>query len=139
PDSSVCDFDMAENIRLRILVELALRGFVSVRGESCDEDECRDPAVGPRGGDHTATVTVPDQNRRTAHPPERVLHGGDIAGESIETVLSRDHLVTFRLKSRDHLAEARTIGPDPVAEDDAGLLFRGLHVRSPCVWSCGSW
>src|SRR5262249_15510135 len=60
-----------------------------------------------------------DEDRRTPDPPERAFHGGDVASERVEVVLSGNHLVSFCLEDGDDLAEGRAVGPNPVDEHDA--------------------
>jgi len=69
---------------------------------------------------------VADEQYRTAHAVERSLHGGQVLLVGLEAVLHRDDLVTIRLQRRDHLVEARAVGPDAVAEND-GWLGRCRH------------
>jgi hypothetical protein len=52
-------------------------------------------------------------------PSERSVDCSDVAFESVETVLGRDHFVPLRLKRWDQLAEARAVGPESVGENDA--------------------
>ena len=47
----------------------------------------------------------------------------NLACKCVEAVLGGDHLMPIRLKRGNHLVEARSVGPDPVAEHDAWFGF----------------
>jgi hypothetical protein len=42
--------------------------------------------------------------------------------------LGGDHLMAFGLKRGDHLAKARAVGPDAVAEHDAWFALGSVHL-----------
>jgi hypothetical protein len=65
-----------------------------------------------------------DENSRAADPSERSVDCRDVAFESVETVLGRDHFVPLRLKRWDQLAETRAIGPESVSEYNTWFCFR---------------
>jgi hypothetical protein len=67
---------------------------------------------------------VADQNGWVANPSQRPSYRGEIAFIRIEAVLGGHHFIPIRLKRGDYLVKARALGPDPVAEHDAGF---GLH------------
>jgi hypothetical protein len=72
--------------------------------------------------------------KRVSDAPQRAFHRGDVTCECVEALLGGYHLVPLRLKCRNHLAEARAVGPDTVAEHDAWF---GLHISlAPmgCFW-----
>jgi hypothetical protein len=64
-----------------------------------------------------------NENGRAADPSERSVDCRDVAFESVETVLGRDHFVPLRLKRWDQLAEARAVGTESVGEYDAWFPF----------------
>ena len=70
---------------------------------------------------------VTDKDGRAADPSQRSVDCRDVA---FEGVLGRYHLVPFRLKRRDQLAEARAIGPDSVSEYDALFCLCHICIRS---------
>src|SRR6185295_18502169 len=113
----------------------ALRGLVVVRGERGNVHEPDDPIVVAGGGDDRTSVGMTDEDGRAADPPQRAHHGIDISLERVEAVLRRHDLVPVGLKYRDHLAEARTVGPEAVGEHDAGSSW---HVFS-CAWCNKKW
>jgi hypothetical protein len=59
-----------------------------------------------------------NENGRAADPSERFADCRDVAFESVETVLGRNHFVPLGLKRWDQFTEARTIRPEPVCEYD---------------------
>src|SRR5271154_7282187 len=123
---------MGEDVRNRELLLQALRRLALLPGAA---------VVGPPGRDDGPAVRVADENGRAAAPPQRAGDRGDVAFERVEAVLGGHHLVPVRLKRRDHLAVARTVGPEPVREDDTWLGWHGcllrrdvtvmLHARTP--------
>jgi len=56
-------------------------------------------------------------------PSQRSVNCRDVAFETVETVLGRDHFVPLGLKRRDQLAEARAIGPESVSEYNTWFCF----------------
>ena len=77
-----------------------------------------------------------DEEDRAADAVERALHRRHILFEGVQAILDRDHLVPVGLQRRDHLAEARAIGPDAVAEHD-GRLGCSRHLLSPSLHVSG--
>ena len=119
PYASVRDLDVGEDVGDRELLLQALRRLALIRGEGGDVDQPGDAVVGARGRDDGAAVGVADENGRAGDPAQRAGDRGDVAFERVEAVLGGHHLVPVRLKRRDHLAEARAVGPEPVREYDA--------------------
>src|SRR5271169_7064813 len=116
---------MGEDVRNRELLLQALRRLALIRGEGGDVDQPGDAVVGARGRDDGPAVRVAHENGRAADAPQRTGYRGDVAFERVEAVLGGHHLVPVRLKRRDHLAETRAVGPEPVREDDACFGWHG--------------
>ncbi len=105
PDAPVRDLNVFEDVGNGELLLVALRSFVRVGGKGSDIDEPGDTVIGSCGG--------------------------DIAFVSVEALLGGHHFVPICLKRGDHLAKARAICPDSVAEDDARFGLRGfVHSRT---------
>ena len=64
-----------------------------------------------------------DENSRAADPSQRSVDCRDVAFETVETVLGRDHFVPLGLKRRDQFTEARTIRPESVSEYNTWFCF----------------
>src|SRR6266849_8235325 len=126
PHATICDFDVAEDVCARKFILLALRRLVGIRRERSDIDQSGNTVVHPRGCNDCSAVRMTNENGRAAHPSERSVDCRDVALESVETVLGRDHFVPLRLKRWDQLAEARAVGPESVGEYDA--LFSPCHI-----------
>jgi hypothetical protein len=69
---------------------------------------------------------VADQYHRIAEPSHRSQDAVDVAPQAVEAVLAAQHLVPFRLKRGNQLAETRSIGPKAVREHDA--RFGAAHL-----------
>jgi len=69
-----------------------------------------------------------DEKDGAADTIECALDGGQILFIGVQTILNGNHLVPIGLQCRDHLAEARAVGPNAVAENDRWF---GLHGYSP--------
>jgi hypothetical protein len=123
PGAPVRDLHAREYIRW-ILVELVLHGFAGIRSDRCDIDEARHTLVDSRGRDGGSAIGMTDEKDRTADAVKRPLHRRHILVERVQAILNRDHLVPVGLQGRDHLAEARAISPDAVAENDGWFGLR---------------
>jgi hypothetical protein len=87
----------------------------------------------------SSAVRMTNENGRAADPPERSVDCRDVAFESVETVLGRDHFVRLGLKRWDQLAEAGAIGPESVNEYNTWFrchicffllpLVRGIEIQ----------
>ena len=122
PDASIHDFDVGEDVGLRELGLLRLRRFIGVRSERADVNQPDNAIVGSGAGDDASAVGVADEDNRAADPADRCFRQGDVLCRCVEAVLRRNTLITLRLKGNDQLAEARTIGPEPVANTILGLV-----------------
>src|SRR4029077_7544486 len=89
-----------------------------------------DPVIGPSSCDDAAAVGVADENRRATHTPQRAENGVDVGLGCIEAVLGGDRLVALRLERGDQLVETRSVGPDPMGEDNARLRLYGHDLSS---------
>ena len=105
PDAPFRNLDVAEHGSRWKLVELALRGLVGIRRERRDIDQPGNAGIGPGVRNERAAIGVPDENRRTAHPSQTSLHGGDVARERVKAVLGRHYFVALGLQRRDQFAE----------------------------------
>src|SRR5579862_5166682 len=106
PDTSVGNFDVRENVCLRILGRLRVGGLIGVRCKCGDVDEAGNAIVSSGARDDASSIRVADENSRTADSPERLFDGSDVVCGGVEAVLGSNALVPFGLKSWDHLAEA---------------------------------
>jgi hypothetical protein len=77
--------------------------------------------VGAGLGDQRAAIGVADEHDRSGDVVEGEGDGGDVAFEGVQGVLRGVDRVPLGLERGDQLAETRTVGPDPMGEDDAGL------------------
>jgi hypothetical protein len=64
---------------------------------------------------------VADEHDRPRDVVDREVDARDVALQRVQAVLRGEHLVPLGLEGRDELVEARTVRPQPVREDDAGL------------------
>src|SRR6267142_948766 len=124
PDTSIHDFDVREDVSLREIRLLRLRRFIFVGSERADINQPGNAIVGTGSGDDASAIGVADEDNGAANPADRCFHQSDILCRCVEAVLRGDTLITFRLKGSDQLAEARAIGPEPVAENDAWFSLR---------------
>ena len=116
PEATICDFDVAEDVCARKIILLALRRLVGIRRERADVDQSGNALVGSRGCNDCSAIRMTNENGRATNPTERFADCCDIAFESVETVLGRDHFAPLRLKRWDQFTEARTIRPESVGE-----------------------
>jgi hypothetical protein len=75
--------------------------------------------------------------------PRRLRYTADDAVDLIlmvlQTVVAGEHLLPLRPERRDQLAEARTLGPDSMGEDDAFVpRHNSLLSQSGFVPRCGN-
>ena len=133
PHAPVGDVDLGEDRRRGVLVLLALGGLGLVGAQGADVHQPGHAVIGARGGDDGAAVGVADQDGRAVDPAQGAPRRGDVFHVRIEAVLRGHHLIPLRLKRRDHLAETRAVCPDPVAEHDARLGWRGHDFLLNCV------
>jgi hypothetical protein len=84
---------VAEDLCARKFILLALRRLVGIRRECADVDQPGNALIGSRGCNNCSAVLMPDENGRAADPSERSVDCRDVAFESVETVLGRDHFV----------------------------------------------
>src|SRR5271154_1539043 len=68
-----------------------------------------------------------DEDNRARDPADCRFHQGDVLFRCVETVLRCNTLIPLRLKGNDQLAEARAIGPESVAENNAWLALGRCH------------
>ena len=106
-------------------------GVHGVGRDGADVHEARDAVVCSCRCDDRSAVGMTDEDCGTADPAERTFDHGDIGRVGVETILHGERLVAVRLQQRNDLVEARAIGPDAVAEYDAGLC--AVHWLSSCV------
>ena len=66
---------------------------------------------------------VTDEYGWAIDPTQRAFHGGHVIRIAVEPVLDGDHFVTIGLQGGNHLAEARTVGPETMAETMEGLVL----------------
>ena len=107
--------------RRRLCAEIYPAGFATSRRHPARVRRCRpirQPLVGSRGCNNCSAVRMTDENSRAADPSERFVDCCDIAFESVETILGRDHFVPLRLKRWDQFTKARTIRPKSVGENN---------------------
>src|SRR5712692_6323615 len=112
-----------EDVGPRELGLLRLRRFIGVRSERADVNQPDNAIVGSGAGDDAAAVGVADEDNGAADPAHRCFHQGDVLRRCVEAVLRRNTFIPLSLKGNDQLAEARTIGPQSVAEHDAWFGF----------------
>src|SRR6266478_1322191 len=124
PDTSIDDFDVGEDVGPREVGLLRLRRFIGVWSERADVNQPDNTIVGSGSGDDASAVGVADEDNGAADPAQRCFHQGDVLCRCVEAVLRRNALIPLRLKGNDQLAEARTIGPEPMAEHDAWFGLR---------------
>src|SRR5258708_5568461 len=124
PDTSIHHFNMVEHVGLREVELLRLRRFIFVGSERADINQPGNAIVGTGSGDDASAIGVADEDNGAANPADRCFHQSDILCRCVEAVLRGDTLITLRLKGSDQLAEARAIGPEPVAENDAWFSLR---------------
>jgi hypothetical protein len=84
---------------------LALRRLGLIRTQGRDVDQSRNTGVDTGVRDDGSAVGVADEHDRAADPPERPDGRVDVAGQRVQTVLRRHHLVTLRTQRRDQLLE----------------------------------
>src|SRR5690348_9701260 len=75
-----------------------------------------------------------DQDGRAGDAAQRASDRGNVAFEGVEAVLGGYHRVALRLAGGDHLAEARTVGPQSVGKDDARLGRHRHMLHSFAAW-----
>src|SRR6266446_857321 len=124
PDTSVDDFYVGKNVGLRELGLLRLRRFIGVRCERGDVNQPGNTIVSSGAGNDASAVGVADEDNGAAHPAYHCFRQGNVLCRCVEAVLRRNTLIPLRLKGNDQLAEARTIGPEPMAEHDAWFGLR---------------
>src|SRR6266853_1735905 len=130
PDTSIHHFNMVEHVGLREVGLLRLRRFIFVGSERADINQPGNAIVGTGSGDDASAIGVADEDNGAANPADRCFHQSDILCRCVETVLRGDTLIPLRLKGSDQLAEARAIGPEPMAEHDAWLGLHRFHLFS---------
>src|SRR5271156_4107308 len=119
PVSIVRDFDLAEDFREREVAQLALSCLFFVRCDRRDVHEARDAVVGSGDGNGGPSVRVAYEKGRARDAPESANNAIDVPSMTVESILGGDHVVSLRPKRRDQLAEARTVSPNAVTEDNA--------------------
>src|SRR5215472_7265520 len=132
PDTAVDDFNVGKNVGLREVGLLRLSRFIGVRRERGDVNQPDNTIVSSGAGDNTSAVRVADENNRTADPAYGFFRHGNVLCRCVEGVLRRNAFIPLRLKGNDQLAEARAIGPEPMAEHDTwfcGHIYIFLLVR----------
>src|SRR5262245_27036045 len=130
PDTSVDDFYLGKNVRLREVRRLRLSRFIGVRCEGGDINQPDDTIVSSGAGDNTSAVRVAHENNRTADSAYGFFRHGNVLRRCVESVLRRNAFIPFRLKGNDQLTEAGAIGPEPMAEYDT--LFCLWHICLLC-------
>src|SRR6202040_4234581 len=108
------------------------RRFIGVRSERADINQSGNAVVGSGAGDDASAVGVADEDNGPADPAYRSFRHGDVLCRCFEAVLRCNTLIPPRLKGNDQLAEARAIGPEPMAEHDAWFCLRRFHF--PLLW-----
>src|SRR5215468_6982673 len=126
PDTSVDDFYVGKNVRLREVGLLRLSCFIGVWRERGDVNQSDNTIVSSGAGDNTSAVRMADENNRTADPAYRLFRHGNVLCRCVEAVLRRNTFIPLRLKGNDQLTEARAIGPEPMAEYNT--LFCPWHI-----------
>jgi hypothetical protein len=96
---------------------LRLRRLVRIGSERADVNQPNDSIVGSGAGDDRP-VGVANQDNGAVDPADRFFRHLDVLCRRVEAVLCRNTLIALRLQGNDQLAEARAIGPEPVAEHD---------------------
>src|SRR5260370_3002586 len=124
PDTSIHDFNVVEHVGLREVRLLRLRRFIGVRSERANINQPGNPIVGPGAGDDASAVGVADEDNGAADAADGCFHQSDVLCRCVEAVLPGNTLILLRLKGSDQLAEARAIGPKPVAEHDTWFSLR---------------
>src|SRR6266446_8533647 len=124
PDTSIHDFNVVEYLGLREVGLLRLRRFIGVGSERADINQPGHAIVGPGAGDDASAVGVADEDNGAADAADGCFHQSDVLCRCVEAVLPGNTLIPLRLKGSDQLAEARAIGPEPVAEHDAWFSLR---------------
>src|SRR5215470_9884056 len=129
PDASIHDFDVGEDLGPRKLGLLRLRRFIGIRSERADVYEPGNAIVYSRASDDASAIGVADEDNGATDSADCFFRRGDVLCRCVEAVLRCNTLITLRLKGSDQLAEARTIGPESVAENDAWFIC--CHWCSP--------
>src|ERR1700758_1647441 len=140
PGAPVRDLDARKDIR-GILVELLLYGLADIRGDRSDVDKAGHAIIDARGRNGSASVGMAHEDDRTADAVERALHGSYVLFERVEAILNCDHLMPIGLQCGDHLAEARAVGPNAVAEHNGWFALQRHRnllslVGTTCVIHC---
>src|SRR5215468_8868188 len=128
PDTSVDDFYVRKNVRLREVGLLLLSRFIGVRRERGDVNQPDNTIVSSGAGNDTSAVRVADEDNRTADSAYGFFRHGNVLCRCVEAVLRRNTFIPLHLKGNDQLTEARAIGPEPMAEYDT--LFCLWHILS---------
>src|SRR5215831_2190120 len=131
PDTSVDDFYVGKNVRLREVGLLRLSRFIGVRRERGDVNQPDNTIVSSRAGDNTSAVRVADEDNRTADPAYGFFRHGNVVCRCVEAVLRCNTFIPLCLKGNDQLTEARPIGPEPMAEYNTFLCL--WHILSPLI------
>src|SRR6516225_3235446 len=132
PDTSVDDFYVRKNVRLREVGLLRLSRFIGVWCERGDVNQPDNTIISSGSGDNTSAVGVADENDRIADPAHGCFRHGNVLCRCVEAVLRRNTFIPLRLKGNDQLAEARAVGPEAMAEYDT--LFRLWHTCLLSFW-----
>jgi len=98
PDTSIHDFDVGEDVRLREVGLLCLRCLIGVRSERADVNQACNSIIDSGACDDGSAVGVADEDNRAADPADRCLHQGNVLCHCVEAVLGCNTLITLRLK-----------------------------------------
>src|SRR5262249_59206245 len=109
PDTSVDDFYVRKNVRLREVGLLRLSRFVGVRCERGDVNQPDNTIVSSGAGDNTSAVRVADEDNGTADSAYGFFRHGNVLRRCVEAVLRRNTFIPLRLKGNDQLTKARAI------------------------------
>src|SRR5215472_13207166 len=101
PDTSVDDFYVRKNVRLREVGLLRLSRFIGVRRERGDVNQPDNTIIGSGAGNNTSAVRVADEDNRTTDPAYGFFRQGNVLRRCVEAVLRRNTFIPLRLKGND--------------------------------------
>jgi len=127
PDTSVRNFDVREDVRLREVRLLCLRCLVGVRSERGDVDQPRNPVVGSGASDDASAVRVTDKNRRATDPSQRASYGGDVVRCCVEPRTGRLWF-DLLLEGGNHLLKHEPSAQSPWQKTMLGLVWLNFDV-----------
>jgi hypothetical protein len=125
PEPSIRDVDTVEYGSAVEFVLLSLRGLAVIWSKSAQVDQRSYTVIHAGVSNQRAPIGVADENNWAPNPSDAPNHALYVAFETVETVPTGHAVISLGLERGNYPAEARSVRPEAVGKDDAGLrIFR---------------